>query len=103
MALKLRRRTGMFTKGILSHRSPGHDPESSGAGAGSFKRVLDDGIFGLDVAKMRFKLRQTMHVSKGIKKVLEEDDPYPGAILRLQKPGQELLCGRRESCVGAGD
>src|SRR5207245_4026637 len=69
----------------------------------SFKRLLDGGIFGLNVAEMRFELRQTRQVSKGIKEVLEEDDPYPGAILGLQKPRQELLCGSRESCVGAGD
>jgi len=39
-ALKLRRRAGMVTNRILSHRISGRYPEPSGTGAGSFKRML---------------------------------------------------------------
>src|ERR1041385_5699383 len=44
MALKRRRRTEMFTNGMLAHRSFRREPERLGAGAASFKRVLGSGL-----------------------------------------------------------
>ena len=40
MALKLRRRAGRFTNGIVQHRTSGCDADALRTGAGSFKRLL---------------------------------------------------------------
>ena len=47
MALKLRRRLEEFTNGVLAHRTSRCPSDSMATGAGSFKRVLGSGAFGL--------------------------------------------------------